>query len=234
MFKGLLNLIAPLSSVPKNERREKIRARCGIRVTLRTRKDSYEATVVNVSAVGLCVELDATIKAREPVSLHRREFGAALQGTVGWSRTRPCGKRQMGVIFAKNEQMLEDSWLLPALEKLGYSRHNDDERRRYPRIPGRVPCTIHSFDSDVHYKGYLLDLSPEGALVEGIWPLPLKSEARFRFESIAGLPVLTGIAMVMSNQCVQKSPPKYRTGLKFLERHERLTRQYMKVMMSAR
>lgn len=226
-------MFAPLSSVPAAERRKKIRLRCGIRVILRTMKASYDARVINVSGEGLCVEMDTPIKNREPVSLHRREFGSALQGRVAWCRNRGSNSAQMGIVFANDETMLNSSWLMPALDKLGYDSEGNDERRKLTRVPGRVGCTIHCFDSDVHYKGFMVDLSLGGCMVEGVWPLPVGSEARFQTAPIAGLMPLSGVGKVVGNQCLEKSPPKYRMGIEFTERNATLTRKYMKVMMSA-
>lgn len=232
MFRELLNLIAPLASVPNAERRERIRLRCEITVIFEA-DISHQATVIDVSSTGICVQLDAKVKTRQKVSIHRQDFGTAVFGRVAWCRpTEGIEEYRVGVMFESSEAMLSSSWLVPALKTLGYRREDDSEKRKLARVKGRIVCTIHCFESDIHFRGAFVDLSVEGALVEGIWPLPIGEEARFKTYSIADLPPLQGKAKVMNHTCLSETPPNWRSGVKFTERNAKLTRQYMKALIS--
>lgn len=218
------------------ERRDKIRLRCGIRLNLGTSKGLQDALVVNVSSTGLCVEMDAQVKPKAKVKLHKSQFGAALSGYVAWCRPATSGphRYQVGVIYEANEEMLGKSWVVPALEALGYSWEDDSEKRKLARIPGRLGCFIHCFDNNMHFPGTIVDLSLEGALVEGQWPLPMGEEIRFATDSLADLAPLKGVATVVNQHCVEESPPKWRSGLSFRKGNTALTLKYVNALKAAR
>lgn len=240
MFRNLFRL---LSSKPEehesdatSERRDKIRLRCRIRVQLGTSRGLQEALVVNVSSTGLCLETGARLKPKEKVKLHKREFGGGLEGRVAWCRpSRANPKRcQLGVVFLSQESQLEGSWLVPALQKLGYRREQDGEKRKAARVEGRVGCFLHCYEHNMHFPGALIDLSAEGALVEGMWPLPMDEEVRFATDSLDGLPVLKGAGRVVNQTCVEENPPKWHSGLHFTESNPGLVQKYIKAMMAVR
>ncbi len=240
MFRNLFKMLSSKGEEqeadPSGERRDKIRLGCRIRVQLGTSRGLQEALVVNVSSTGLCLEAGTRLKAKEKVKLHKREFGGGLEARVAWCRPSKANPRryQFGVVFVSPENLLEGSWLVPALKKLGYRREHDGEKRRVARVEGRVGCFLHCYEHNMHFPGALIDLSLDGALVEGMWPLPMDEEVRFATDPLEGLAPLKGAGIVVNQICVEENPPKWHSGLRFTESSPGLTQKYVKALMAAR
>lgn len=234
MFKGLMNLLAPGSGVPSDERRDTIRLSCSIDVTLLVAGKPYPATVVNVSLTGLCLELDARLKAQQAVVLERDEFGKPLEGQAVWSRSsRTNSRNQLGVMYKADQQMLRASWLTPALKQLGFKSEMVSEKRKLLRVPGQLSCQLKGMTGDTYTEGSMLDLSVGGALVEGEVELPENLQIQFKIEPLGNLKALDGVARVVS--CYRDpEEEKWRCGIRFTEVDDTLVRRYLKALMSAR
>lgn len=234
MFKGLMNLLAPVSGVPSDERRDTIRLTCSIDVAMNAGGKSYPATVVNVSLTGLCLELDAKIKAQQAVVLEREEFGQPLEGQAVWCRSsRNNSKHQVGVMYKVDQQMLRASWLTPALKQLGFKSEMISEKRKLLRVPGQLECQLKGMTGDTYTHGKMLDLSVGGALVEGEVELPENLQIQFEIEPLGSLKPLEGVARVVN--CYRESEEEnWRCGIRFTEVDDTLVRRYLKALMSAR
>ena len=232
MFKELLNLLKPGFGTPTDERRDTIRLGCRIPVLLKMKSTMVEVKVINASLTGLCIELENPLKPKTKISLHRDEFGDAIEAKILWCRAqRGSSKYHAGVTYLSDSEQLKSSWIKPALKQLGFTVGRIGEKRKLLRVPGRYRCFLKSMAGETYANGELTNLSIGGALVESDVELPLKLKIRIKTDPVGGLDALTGVAEVRT---CKKNPKtrQYCCGLSFLEIDEQLVKRHMAIMMS--
>lgn len=233
VFKELLNLLKPGMRTPIDERRDTIRLHCHIQVLVRIKTAMIDAKVVNASLTGLCIEVERAIKPKTTMTLHRDEFGEAVEAKVAWCRVpRGSKKYHVGLAYLSNEDQLKSSWIKPALKQLGFAVGRIGEKRKLLRVPGRYRCFLQSLAGETYAIGELTNLSVGGCLVESEVELPVKLKIRIKTDPLGSLDPLIGTAEVRS---CKKNPEtrQYRSGLRFIEIDEATVKRHMGVMMSS-
>lgn len=232
VFRELLNLISPGSGVPTEERRETIRLMCSIGATVKTKKTTREARVINASLTGLSVELESKIRKNTPVSVHREQHGGPVCGRVVWCRSvRGANRYQVGITYDDDKSMLRVSWLKPALKELGFTVGRINEKRLLTRVPGHNRrCFLKSMAGETYSSGELLNLSIGGALVDSEVEIPKGHKLKLKTDPIANIPELICVAEVKSCRRNARTR-KFVCGLRFLEAEEKLVRRHMSAMM---
>lgn len=233
MFKELLNLLTPGSSVPIDERRDTVRLHCSIPAVLKVGDTTREVRVINASLTGLAIELESKLKKKTDVVICRDQHGGPLVGRVMWCRAlRGSNRYQVGLTYADDREMLKASWLKPALKDLGFTVGRINEKRKLTRVPGQQRrCFLKSIKGrDTYSSGRLLNLSMGGALVEAECEIPKGMRLILKTDPIAKVSDLVMEAEVQSCRR-NKNTRKFVVGLKFVSGDEKMVKKHMQAMM---
>ena len=232
MFRELLNLIKPGTALPTDERRDTVRLHCSIAATLKDGKTTREIRVINASLTGLAIELESKLRKKAVVTIHREQFGGAVEGTVVWCRAlRGSNRYQVGVTYKEDREMLRASWIKPALKSLGFTVGRINEKRQLTRVPGHHRrCFLKSLQGETYSPGELKNLSLGGALVESEVEIPRGLRLILKSAPVPGIAELVMEAEIKSCKRDPKTR-RYLCGLKFVNGDEKLLKKHMTVLM---
>ncbi len=232
MFKELLNLVSPGWGTPTEERRESFRLICRFAVRAKTKKDTFEVKVVNASLTGLCLETDRKIRARQILHLHYDELGSPVEVKVAWCRAlKGSAKFEVGVNYLSEGAELRNSWIKPALQKMGFKAGKVHEKRKLLRVHGGYKCLLKSMAGDVYTDAEVVNLSVGGLMVEGGVELPLNLKLRVKTDPWRKLDPLEAVVEVRT--CKRNAHTRrWACGLRFLECDMALVKKHLAALMN--
>lgn len=231
MFRDLLNLVKPGWGTPIDERRETVRLRCRFPVQAQAGKRNFEVIVLNASLTGLCLETDRKLRTKQQLVLHYGELGGSVTVKVAWCRAlKGSSKFESGVLYCSDKEELKDSWIKPALKKMGFKPGRIGEKRKLLRVQGSYRCLLKSMAGDVYTDAEVLNLSIGGMQVEGGVELPLKLKIRVKTDPWKSLDPLEVVAEVRTCRRNPKTR-RWTCGLAFLEADEGQVKRHMSAFM---
>lgn len=231
MFRDLLNLVKPGWGTPIDERRETVRLRCRFPVQAKAGKENFEVVVLNASLTGLCLESERKLKPKRELMLHYDELGGPVSVKVAWCRAlKGSSKYQSGVIYGSGKEELKDSWIKPALKKMGFKPGRIGEKRKLLRVQGSYKCLLKSMAGDVYTDAEVVNLSIGGMQVEGGVELPLNLKLRVKTDPWKALDPLEVVAEVRT---CKRNPQtrRWTCGLRFVEADEGQVKRHMSALM---
>jgi len=148
------------------ERRQTIRVDCCYQVSCAIEGEEVPGTVSDMGLGGLRLLVPKRLPNGTILTLGQKDLGSGeVETRVIWTRQLRSGEVETGLAYEGPPARLEQSWIKPALQRLGFEIMPEHERRQHVRVnlsaAGRLnvgdrqlPCTV-------------MDLGLGGALVEG-------------------------------------------------------------------
>lgn len=230
-FQELLKRLLPAPHAPVQERRDSIRLQCKLHALMQVEDQFATVSLVNVTPSGVAIEAAKPLAEGQTVTLTRDGFGDPFQGKVAWCKALDEG-HQMGLEYAVDASVMNDSWLTPALKQAGFRAELADEKRELVRIPGRVRCKLNGLTGETYTEGEMLDLSLGGALVESDVEFNEGLSLEFETFPLGDLPSLKGIAKVASSRESDRKG-HWLSGLRFTDSNDREVHLTMNAMLAS-
>lgn len=174
LFQNLLGLVTPRAEedLSAEERRELIRLRCRIPVTVASEAEVHQAVVTDLGLKGLQVKVGARLRPEEQVQVTHAsapdEFEhATLRCRVKWTRKRRMDRENLvGLLFDESPEVVEGSWVRYVLNALGLDEEHVFQRRAHIRASASIMADIYDLDRRRLDSGQLVNLGLGGALVQ--------------------------------------------------------------------
>ena len=205
------------------ERRQTTRIPCCYQVSCQLNGEAFPATVSDMGLGGMRLLLPRRLAAEARLVVEQSDLSerGTVELTVVWTRQLRSGEVETGVAYEGPPERLEQSWIKPALQRLGFEARA--ERRQHVRVGlsagghlefagQQVPCTV-------------VDLGLGGALIEGPQPPPSLREGE-SCQLVVDIPDCSPLAARVVYH--QKLENGWRCGLRF--EPDRLTRSQARLV----
>ena len=214
--------------LPTEERRTSVRMDVELKVDLKLGSKVLPATIANITFTGLRLRLSNPLPEGQELTLLREDLGPPFRGTILWCKKSSQGEEYYaGLECELDEEKLINSWLLPALESLGFKPDYAIEQRKLIRIPGKIRCAVAAADGTEFQDIYMLDLSAGGALIE--CPSELAPDTLLEFKTRP--PSLHCAAKVVTSRPAEDGT--WRSSLEFTEGHPDDIQAFMTGMLDS-
>lgn len=152
------------------ERRQTIRVDCCYQISCSIQGEELGGSVSDMGLGGMRLLIPRRLPNGTIITLEQKDLGSgAVEARVIWTRQLRSGEVETGLAYEGPPARLEQSWIKPALQRLGFEIMPEQERRQHVRVNlsaaghlnmhnRQIPCTV-------------VDLGLGGALVEGPPPL---------------------------------------------------------------
>lgn len=148
------------------ERRQTIRVDCCYQVGCALHGEEFPGTVSNMGLGGMRLLIPRRLDNGSELTLTQADLDSGpVTSKVIWTRQLRSGEVETGLAYEGPPARLQQSWVKPALQRLGFEVMPENERRQHVRVNvkttasleaagQRLPCTV-------------VDLGLGGALIEG-------------------------------------------------------------------
>lgn len=131
-------------------------------------RERVKGILKDLSSRGLRVFLSRPVRPGSVVTI-RLDFWTqsdydTVRATICWMRAAQGGY-EAGIELVDRAELIERSWVMPLLERVGFAHETSAERRKSRRIPTNMRALLHSNASVSCAKATVLDLSEGGALL---------------------------------------------------------------------
>jgi len=187
------------------ERREPVRARCHLHVTLIEGEEARQATVTDLSVAGMRLRAKTPPKGKRFSVSHPNPHGEFELDTVRcevlWSRKRKYGNDYaIGVSFIDDPSILDRSWVDFAWRTLGLQEKYLFAKRAHIRADASLPVDVSGAHGLRAAEGMVLNLGIGGLLMESRAELDRDERVRLHLGPWHDLPALDVDAMVLARR----------------------------------
>lgn len=208
----------------EQERRRAVRIPCKIKAAVEGL--GTQATVVNISVLGLRLEMNSRLRKNVVVMLEGREYnGKSLTAKVIWCSGRGSDW-QAGLMFVGSKEEKVASWVATALDRLGAANNRGKERRAHVRVPTEGIAYLANRSGDRLCEGELRNIGLGGALFLSEVELTVATPVRLQSD-VSGRQRLDEEAQVRSCRRDTRTN-RYLVGLQFSEIGSEPVRKYLK------
>ncbi len=148
------------------ERRQTIRVDCCYQVGCAIEGEEFPGTVSNMGLGGMRLLIPRRLPNGSELTLTQADLDAgSVNSKVIWTRELRGGEVETGLAYEGPPGRLQQSWVKPALQRLGFEVMPQHERRQHVRVNVKTTASLEAAGRKTPCT--VVDLGLGGALVEG-------------------------------------------------------------------
>lgn len=203
LLEGLKAFVVQPADPTIKERRDPIRARCHLPVTVTEGAEARHAIVSDVSLDGLRLKLSSPLKGKKVSVSHPSqacEFEVdTIRCEVLWTRKRKFSRDVVvGLKFSDDPSIIERSWVQFVLRELGFDERAVYRKRQYIRAEANLAADVFDENGNRLAEATVVNLGLGGVLLSTGEKLEWDSWVRLEIGPYHKLPVLDLRGLILS------------------------------------
>ncbi|MBI3925854.1 MAG: PilZ domain-containing protein [Armatimonadetes bacterium] len=221
LIQGLKSLVVRRPAYSTEERRELIRLRCRIPVTVSTAVQTVKGTVIDMGLRGMRLKVDhplppdQDVQVGHPSPSSQYDVDQVRCRTVWYRKRRFSGDLMVGLLYADTPANMARSWVKYVLRAIGFDDEVIYQRRRFVRAEADIVVDLFDRVGNRLTDGTVANLGVGGALVLSEVSLPQGTNVRLEIGPYGNFPILSMIAKLVGVR-KDRDDGRYFLSLRFI------------------